>query len=167
VGRVGLDLFLDHTAVEHVDRAVGVAREAGVVRDHHEELVLDELLVQRRTQLRTQRDHLAAALEAGDAWDFTTPDGGLTIWLRVHGISARTLVDRAHRQGLALAHGTQFAIEGGEIDRIRIPFTAHPEALDRAVAILQNALERPPDGAEEHARPAFGRVGDTGLDTIY
>ncbi|GAA4370142.1 PLP-dependent aminotransferase family protein [Agromyces bauzanensis] len=128
---------------------------------------LDELLVQRRTQLRTQRDHLAAALEAGDAWDFTTPDGGLTIWLRVHGISARTLVDRAHRQGLALAHGTQFAIEGGAIDRIRIPFTAHPEALDRAVAILQNALERPPDGAEEHARPAFGRVGDTGLDTIY
>ena len=36
MGRSGLDLLLDDAAVENVDGALGVARETGVVRHHHD-----------------------------------------------------------------------------------------------------------------------------------
>lgn len=106
---------------------------------------LDHLLVDRRGRLREQRDHLASALAATDAWSFTVPDGVLTIRVRVRGTSARALVDRARRQGLALAFGSWLAVDGAMTDRIRLPFTADRDVLDRVVGILRGALaESPP-----------------------
>jgi DNA-binding transcriptional MocR family regulator len=102
----------------------------------------DELLSQRRAQLRTQRDHLAALLADHEAWSFTVPPGGLAIWLRLHHTTARALAGSARDHGLALAPGPQFSADGTLTRHIRIPFTAHPPALTRAVAILRQAEER-------------------------
>lgn len=98
-----------------------------------------EALTQRRRQLRTQRDHLADLLTDGEAWSFTLPPGGLTIWLRLHHVTARAIADRSRERGLAIAPGPQFSPDGSLTRHVRIPFTAHPDALTRAVEILRQA----------------------------
>lgn len=102
-----------------------------------------DLLNQRRTQLRTQRDHLAALLADHDAWSFTMPPGGLAIWLRLHRTTARALADSARDHGLALSPGPQFSANGTLTRYVRIPYTAHTYALTRAVAILREAEAAP------------------------
>jgi DNA-binding transcriptional MocR family regulator len=102
-----------------------------------------DLLTRRRAQLRAQRDHLAALLADHGAWTFTVPPGGLAIWLRLRRTTARALARTARAHGLGLSPGPQFSANGTLTRHVRIPFTAHPDALTRAVAMLSEA-EAPP-----------------------
>jgi len=99
---------------------------------------LDAVLADRRERLRAQRDHLAGLL-TGTGWSYTVPDGGLTLWLRLDGTTTATeLAARAARHGLAVTPGPHFAADRTTLTHhLRLPFTATPEALTRAVDILR------------------------------
>jgi len=95
-----------------------------------------ELLRDRRDRLRAQRDHLAALLEGTDEWSFTLPAGGLCLWLRLHGTTAAALATRAADRGLKLSPGPAFSADRTLTHYLRLPYTATPETLTRAVAAL-------------------------------
>ncbi|WP_433323318.1 PLP-dependent aminotransferase family protein [Spirillospora sp. CA-294931] len=92
----------------------------------------------RRAQLRAQRDHLAALLSGSDAWSFTVPPGGLAIWLRLHHATSADLVTRARARGLALTPGPVFSADRTLTRYLRVPFTATPDLLTRAVGLLRD-----------------------------
>ena len=102
------------------------------------ELLTDpqDLLRDRRDRLRAQRDHLAALLEGTGEWSFTLPAGGLCLWLRLHGTTAAALATRAAGQGLKLSPGPVFSADRTLTHYLRLPYTATPETLTRAVAVL-------------------------------
>ncbi|MEV6805236.1 PLP-dependent aminotransferase family protein [Streptomyces sp. NPDC051132] len=100
---------------------------------------LPDLLADRRARLRAQREHLAGLL-AGTGWTYTVPAGGLTLWLRLDGTGPRAtdLAARAAARGLALTPGPRFAADRTTLTRhLRLPFTATPETLTRAVELLR------------------------------
>ncbi|MEU4835455.1 PLP-dependent aminotransferase family protein [Streptosporangium sp. NPDC023615] len=103
--------------------------------------LMDGLLDRRRSELRRQRDHLARALEA-DGWDFTLPPGGLALWLRLDGVSGETLASRAAEAGLSLLPGSSFSPDGTLTGRLRVPYTAPVETLDRVAGHLRR-VRRP------------------------
>jgi DNA-binding transcriptional MocR family regulator len=107
---------------------------------------LDGLLRQRTRELRSQRDHLAAALRHDSAWTFTPPPGGLWLWLRLASTSGDALAAQAAAVGLAVLPGSRFSADGTLASYLRVPFTAPPATLDNAVALLRaahgNAISR-------------------------
>ena len=100
---------------------------------------LDALLLQRTRDLRSQRDHLAAALGHDSAWSFTPPAGGLWLWLRLARTSGDALAAQAAATGLAVLPGSKFSADGTLSNYLRVPFTAPPPALDTAVTLLRAA----------------------------
>jgi DNA-binding transcriptional MocR family regulator len=100
---------------------------------------LDELLGQRTRELRSQRDHLAAALRRDSAWTFTSPPGGLWLWLHLTHTSGEALAAKAAATGLALLPGSKFTPDRPLSNYLRVPFTAPPPTLDKAVALLRAA----------------------------
>ncbi len=112
-----------------------------------EQLVAQELLSdrndavrQRVHHLREQRDHLAAKLPPNDAITFEIPDGGLSLWCRLHHESAADFCARAARAGLALEPGTLFSVDHTHTQFTRIPFTAPPAELSTIAARLDELL---------------------------
>ncbi|WP_051865747.1 PLP-dependent aminotransferase family protein [Streptomyces griseus] len=99
---------------------------------------LDAVLADRRERLRAQRDHLAGLLD-GTGWTYTVPGGGLALWLRLGATATATeLADRAAGRGLALTPGPLFAADRATLTHhLRLPFTATPDVLTRAVALLR------------------------------
>lgn len=101
---------------------------------------LDEVLADRRTRLRAQRDHLTGLLaETETGWTFAVPNGGLSIWLHLGpGTTATELAARAAARGLAVSPGPLFAADRATLaHHLRLPFTATPDVLTRAVALLR------------------------------
>jgi DNA-binding transcriptional MocR family regulator len=98
---------------------------------------LEPVLADRRERLRAQRDHLHGLL-CGTGWTYTVPDGGLSFWVRLgERTTATDLAARAARRGLAVTPGPLFAVDRGTLTRrLRLPFTATPEVLTRAVGLL-------------------------------
>ncbi|MET7700104.1 PLP-dependent aminotransferase family protein [Streptomyces sp. NPDC005485] len=99
---------------------------------------LEEIVADRRDRLRAQRDHLAALL-ADTGWTYDLPDGGLSLWLHLGGSTTATeLAARAARRGLAVSPGPTFAADRTTLAHyLRLPFTATPEVLTRAVGLLR------------------------------
>ncbi|WP_405922815.1 PLP-dependent aminotransferase family protein [Streptomyces sp. NBC_00035] len=98
---------------------------------------LDAVLADRRARLRRQRDHLAGLL-AGTEWTYTVPDGGLSLWLHLgEQTTATELAARAAGRGLAVSPGPLFAADRASLaHHLRLPFTATPDVLTRAVDLL-------------------------------
>ncbi len=103
---------------------------------------LEEILIDRRTRLRAQRDHLAGLLD-GTGWTYTIPGGGLSLWLRLGATpTAAELAVRAARRGLALTPGPFFAADRATLaHHLRLPFTATPDVLTRAVRLLRDCCD--------------------------
>jgi len=111
---------------------------------------LDHLLRQRTRELRSQRDHLAAGLRQDSAWSFTTPPGGLWLWLHLAQTSGDALAAQAAAAGLAVLPGSTFSPDGTPGNYLRVPFTAPSGTLDKAAGLLRDAhsmLRREPSGA--------------------
>ncbi len=106
---------------------------------------LDQLIADRRAQLRTQRDHLTGLLVDVDAWSFGVPPGGLALWLRLRHASGDTLAARAAALGLDVLPGSGFSADRTLVSWIRVPFTAPVDTLTRAAAILIEAAGSPRD----------------------
>nr|WP_235928986.1 PLP-dependent aminotransferase family protein [Marisediminicola senii] len=100
----------------------------------------DEVLELRREQLRRGRDHLEAALARElPEWNVPHVHGGLTVWAGLgHPVSSQ-LTMAARGEGLLLASGPRFGIDGAFERFLRIPFSHTPEETDRAIAALARA----------------------------
>ncbi|WP_454048339.1 MocR-like transcription factor YczR [Cellulomonas sp. Marseille-Q8402] len=106
-----------------------------------DQLVAVELLrlgtgpvTERRAHLRAGRDLLAGLLaERLPDWRFTVPAGGQCLWVDLGAPVSSALSALALAHGVRVAPGPAFAVDGALEDRIRLPFTAGPDALRRAV----------------------------------
>jgi DNA-binding transcriptional MocR family regulator len=102
--------------------------------------IQDAILRERRAQLAVSRAALAEALaEILPSWRFTMPSGGLSLWVELPEPMSTALTVSAERQGVLLAPGPQFAVEGGLERWIRLPYTASPDVLRDAVCRLELA----------------------------
>jgi DNA-binding transcriptional MocR family regulator len=116
------------------------ALEQLVVKNLLEEY--DTILETRRAQLRAGRDHLAGALAvAFPGWRVPRPDGGLTTWVNLGAPVSSQLTLAARAEGLLLAAGPRFGIDGAFERFLRIPFGYSAEETDRAVAALSAAWD--------------------------
>jgi DNA-binding transcriptional MocR family regulator len=102
----------------------------------------DDILEVRRAQLRAGRDHLRSALAARiPDWEVPLPDGGLTLWVGLGAPVSSQLTLAARNEGLLLAAGPQFGIDGAFERFLRIPYSLPIEDLDRAVDALDRAWQ--------------------------
>ena len=100
----------------------------------------DPLLEQRRAWLRAGR----AALEASIAtnlpdWNVPHPRGGLSAWVNLGAPVSSQLAIAARNEGLVIAAGPRFGMDGAFERFIRIPFCLPPDTLDRGVRALARA----------------------------
>jgi DNA-binding transcriptional MocR family regulator len=117
----------------------------------------DEILAQRRVHLRAGRDHLESAL-AHHLPEWTVPrvHGGLTTWIGLgHPVSSQ-LTLAARTEGLLLASGPRFGIDGAFERFLRLPFGHPPDETDAAVEALARAWAR----IARHPLPALDELAD-------
>lgn len=113
----------------------------------HELMSNGEAAVRQRVQrLREQRDLLVASLAHNEEVTFEVPDGGLTLWCRLHHERATDLCARAARRGLAMEPGSTFSVDHAHAQFIRIPFTAPTAELSTIAVRLNEILLDEPDG---------------------
>lgn len=91
----------------------------------------------RREELSGRRDLLVSLLrERLPEWEFTVPDGGLFLWVRLPGGDARYFAQCAARHGVALTPGSMFAADESFADYLRLPFVLDEQSLSRGVERL-------------------------------
>jgi DNA-binding transcriptional MocR family regulator len=120
-----------------------------------EQLVVTNLLEQydaildlRRQQLRAGRDYLEVALRSAfPEWRVPRPDGGITSWVNLGEPVSSQLTLAARNEGLLLAAGPRFGIDGAFERFLRIPFGDSPDEMDRAIAALGRAWAAVSHGA--------------------
>ena len=113
-----------------------------------EQLVLTTLLRthdgmphDRRHELRSARDATAAALrEHLPTARFTSPRGGLSLWVDLGDVNAGAVALAAGERGLLLAAGPRFARAGGFEHHIRMPYVADLASMTDAVTRLHGAI---------------------------
>lgn len=102
----------------------------------------ESVLAQRRDQLRAGRDHLVAALrERFPEWHVPDVAGGLTLWVHMGAPVSSQLTLAARNNGLLIAAGPRFGVDGAFERFLRLPFSYSPEETDRAVGALAAAWE--------------------------
>jgi DNA-binding transcriptional MocR family regulator len=139
-----------------------------------EQLVLLELMrasagitEERRASLAASRDATAAAL-AENLPDvrFTVARGGLSLWCELPpGLDANGLAVAAEDEGLLVAAGPRFAVDGGLERWLRIPHVLPPDVMTDAVARLSRAAERVRAGSGGRAS-ALRRTGRPGRGLV-
>ncbi|HET8970681.1 MAG TPA: PLP-dependent aminotransferase family protein [Candidatus Nanopelagicales bacterium] len=107
----------------------------------------------RAAEMTASRDALAAALANRlPEWRFRLPTGGLSLWCELPAPRSSALVVAAEQEGLLLASGGQFAVEGGLESFLRLPFTQPADVLVAAVERLARAWDAAGDVAPRSTR---------------
>jgi DNA-binding transcriptional MocR family regulator len=102
----------------------------------------DAILDVRREQLRSGRDHLEQALAtAFPEWKVPHVDGGLTAWINLGAPVSSQLTLAARSEGLLLAAGPRFGIDGAFERFLRMPIGYSHEETDRAITALSAAWQ--------------------------
>jgi len=100
----------------------------------------DDVLAGRREQLRLGRDYLERAVrETLPQWTVPHVNGGLTTWVNLGRPASSQLTLAARNEGLVLASGPRFGIDGAFERFLRLPFSYTPDETDRAIASLARA----------------------------
>ncbi|MBO2449960.1 PLP-dependent aminotransferase family protein [Actinomadura barringtoniae] len=103
-------------------------------------LRLGEVRAERASHLVRSRDALAAALrERMPDWEFTLPDGGMSLWVRLGAPVASLLAEAAGRYGVRVVPGPVFGVDGVLEDCVRLPYVLPPDVLRAAVDRLAQA----------------------------
>ena len=111
-------------------------------------------LAVRRPLLRARRDHLRAKLaERLPEWVCPRPAGGLSLWARLPTPISSALTIRAEAEGLRLAAGPRFGVDGAFERRLRLPYTLPEAELDEAVVRLARAAKKVGRGKTLTAQP--------------
>ncbi|MEU3031798.1 PLP-dependent aminotransferase family protein [Streptomyces incarnatus] len=100
----------------------------------------EQAVALRRAQARENRDALVAALrrELPD-WEFSVPQGGLTLWVRAGGLSGSRLAEMGERTGVRVPSGPRFGVDGAFEGYVRLPFTVGGAVADEAAVRLAAA----------------------------
>jgi DNA-binding transcriptional MocR family regulator len=98
----------------------------------------DEIVKWRGEWMRSRYDALAAALLANlPGWDWTPPDGGLTLWVRLPGrADGGAFAQAALRRGVAVVPGRLLSPTRQQSEYVRLAFTEPPDRLRAAAAAL-------------------------------
>ncbi|OGN51272.1 MAG: DNA-binding transcriptional regulator [Caulobacterales bacterium RIFOXYB1_FULL_67_16] len=100
-------------------------------------------LAARRPLLRARRDYLRARLaERLPDWSCPRPAGGLSVWARLPEPIGSILTVQAAAEGLRLAAGPRFGVDGAFERRLRLPYTLPESELDEAVERLARAAKK-------------------------
>jgi DNA-binding transcriptional MocR family regulator len=103
----------------------------------------DRILADRRAYLRAGRDHLLARLrDRLPEWTLPEPEGGLTLWINLGAPVSSQLALAARNEGLVIAAGPRFGMNGVFERFLRVPYSHPPELIDRAVDALASAWNR-------------------------
>ena len=106
------------------------------------------VVAQRSHVLREGRDAVVEAITRMlPEWRVPEVHGGVSLWIGLDAPLSSTLVMDVRSRGLLLSAGPRFSVEGGHDRHLRIPFTAAPDELVRAVGILAEAWPRVRNGA--------------------
>jgi DNA-binding transcriptional MocR family regulator len=115
----------------------------------------DEVVESRRALLLPRREAMMTALaEHAPAWTARRPHGGLSVWARLPAPVATRLAVTAAREGLMITPGPSFSVDGTFERHLRLPYTAAPEVLDRALATLARLASGLGAAAEPDGEPA-------------
>ncbi|RBM24048.1 PLP-dependent aminotransferase family protein [Streptomyces sp. PT12] len=107
----------------------------------------DEAIEQRRAEIRANRSAVVAALgEHLPTWDFTVPNGGLTLWVRTGGLSGSRIAEAGERLGVRVASGPRFGLDGAFEGYVRIPFIVDTPLATEAATRLATAASMVADG---------------------
>ncbi len=108
----------------------------------------DPVIAQRSTLLREGRDALASALAVElPEWRVPHVHGGVSLWIELDAALSSALVMDVRSRGVLLSAGPRFSVDGGHDRHLRIPFTAPPDELVRAVEVLAESWRRVRAGA--------------------
>ncbi len=146
----GLRIGWIRTTAATVRRLAVLRASVDIASPLFEQLVVTELFediegarAERARLLGASRAVLAAELAARmPDWGFLTPAGGGSLWVRLSDPSAVALVDAAACQGVRLAPGQWFGVDGTLEGRLRLPFTQPPQVLVEAVRRIAEARRR-------------------------
>jgi DNA-binding transcriptional MocR family regulator len=106
------------------------------------------ITAQRSTLLREGRDSLATALAAElPEWRIPHVQGGVSMWIELDAALSSAAVMDVRSHGVLLSAGPRFSVDGGHERHLRIPFTAPPDELHRAVSLLAQSWRRVRAGA--------------------
>jgi DNA-binding transcriptional MocR family regulator len=153
----GLRIGWIHSSTSVIDRLVAARLANDLGASVIDQLVvsemlgeLDRVLEYRRDLHRQSRDTLEAGLRAHlPGWRLPRTDGGVAAWVQLDGPHSSALTIAARDRGLLIGAGPWFGLEG-EFERfIRIPITATPDAIERAVQILADAWASLPGTRDE------------------
>jgi DNA-binding transcriptional MocR family regulator len=88
----------------------------------------DEVLAERRAELRPRRDQLCALLaQRLPDWQWDCPPGGLSVWAHLPAGNAVEFAELAMRYGVAVVPGPALSVDEGNRRGLRLVF-ARPEA---------------------------------------
>ncbi len=95
------------------------------------------ITAQRSSLLRSGRDALVHALaDEVPEWKVPHAGGGVSLWIGLDAALSSALVMDVRSRGVLLSAGPRFSVDGGHDRHLRVPFTAPPEDLVRAVRLL-------------------------------
>ncbi|RXZ47436.1 PLP-dependent aminotransferase family protein [Agromyces fucosus] len=101
---------------------------------------MDDILDLRREQLRAGRDRLEGLLaQAFPEWQVPHVDGGIVTWVGLGAAVSSQLALAARSQGLIIAAGPRFGIDGAFERFLRLPICYPAETTDAAVQALARA----------------------------
>jgi len=148
-----------------VDRLVRARSAGDLGTPVLEQLVVAELLADfdhvleaRAGHLRRGRDHLVTGLRSAfPSWQVPSPSGGLTTWVGLGAPVSSQLTLAARREGLLLAAGPVFGVDGAFERFLRVPFSYSAGETDRALAALRAAWAGV-DGVQAPASPLLAEV---------
>ncbi|MFC0680481.1 PLP-dependent aminotransferase family protein [Lysobacter korlensis] len=102
----------------------------------------DRILEERRALLRTGHDFLVRELRTRfPDWEVPSAQGGLTLWVNLGVPVSSQLTLAARNEGLTLAAGPRFGLDGAFERFLRIPFSYPQDQTLRAVEALQRAWQ--------------------------
>jgi DNA-binding transcriptional MocR family regulator len=114
---------------------------------------LDALMPERVAMLRGRRDALTAALRRElPEWQFTEPQGGISLWAELDAPLSTPLTMLAAPVGVIVVPGSRFGVDGTLERFLRIPFALPEDRLEVAVSRLAGVwrqLDRTSVGARQ------------------
>ncbi|HYC94534.1 MAG TPA: hypothetical protein VEB39_02420, partial [Sphingomicrobium sp.] len=108
----------------------------------------DEALAERRATIREQRDHLLSLVrDRLPDWKFETPPGGLSAWAELPRPVSTALAVAAREQGVRIAPGSLFGVDGAFERFVRLPYALPKAELTDVADRLALAWERIASGS--------------------